>query len=188
MKAILVVGLLLMTTAVWAANYTCATNAAGENVLDTAILTTHLGLTKAQVVQRNLNDFLRGLGKQQDSDQQRILLEKISVATNKGAILNTVNATITPPTITDITDQTHNVAASPVIPIVASNPYPDLALSYAATGLPPGMRLGYHATTGAPQLQGTLTTAGTYNVTVSAWNDSFTDIKGTDTFVWTVNP
>ncbi len=56
--------------------------------------------------------------------------------------------------------------------------------SWSATGLPPGLSLG--SSTG--QITGTPTTAGTYNVTVTA-SDSSSPVKtGTTSYTWTDDP
>jgi hypothetical protein len=180
---------LLPVTAV-AATYQITTNAQGEAVLDRDIAPggSHVGRTKTQVLQQFVNAALLALFHQHTARDSRALDDKLKVATNaaRNNARTAINAGISPPVITPITDQTHNVGASPTIPIVTTIPYPDLGgLTYGATGLPPGMQVTSHPETGLPQITGLLTTAGTFNVTVAAWN--FDDIKGTDAFVWTVN-
>lgn len=86
-----------------------------------------------------------------------------------------------PPTISPIGNQTATVGSSVNVLVNATDPDGN-ALSFSATGLPPGPQIGL--TTG--RITGAPTQAGTYNVTVTA-NDGN---GGTDTvsFTWTVNP
>jgi hypothetical protein len=186
---ILVTGWLLTPLWVLAGTYQVTLTTAQEATLDREIADS--GLTRTEAIQRGVNRLIREAEQKHQAENAQIISNKFIVATGpaKQNANNALNAGITAPTITDIPNQTHNVAQVVAVPIVVSNPYPnDFSLTYEATGLPPGIAMSSHPITGAPQLMGTLTTAGTFNVTVTAHNDGFSDIKGTDTFTWTVNP
>jgi hypothetical protein len=179
---------LLVTGSAFSATYSISTNARAEGALDraTAAGGSHEGLTKVQVLQRFVNADLQSMFDQQNSGDSRELDRKLSVATNaaKNNARTALNAGIALPVVTDIPNQTNNVGQSPVIPIVATDP-DGLSLRVTATGLPPGMAVSF-TTQGTPQISGTLTTAGTYAVVIHA--QKFSDIEGTDSFSWQVNP
>ena len=92
----------------------------------------------------------------------------------------TVTNTNRAPVVTAPADQTSAEGAAVTLPIVATDPDGD-ALTFSATGLPPGLSI--NPTTGV--ISGTLpyTAAGGYTVTVSAADGSLTT---TETFHWTV--
>jgi len=92
----------------------------------------------------------------------------------------TVTPVNRPPVVVNPDNQTSAEGAVVTRPISASDP--DLqALTYSATGLPPGLAI--NPATGV--ITGTLgyTASGTYNVTVSASDGSLSDSKS---FTWTV--
>lgn len=66
--------------------------------------------------------------------------------------------------------------------IIASDSVPGRTLSYAASGLPPG--IGINSSTGL--ITGTPTTAGSYSTTVTVTDN--TGISGNATFPWSVTP
>jgi len=83
-------------------------------------------------------------------------------------------------TVTNPGTQT-STAGSPVsVPIQASDTTSGATLSYAATGLPPGLAIS----SGTGLITGTPSTAGSYPVTVTA-NDG-TSASGSATFTWVV--
>ncbi len=181
-----VVVVFFITLPAFGASYSISTNSAGENVLDEAQATTHPGQTHLQILQKSVNVFLQGLFAQQNASASREINDKLEVATNaaKNNARTALNAGISLPVVTDITNQTNNVAQSPVIPIIATDP-DSLPLRITATNLPPGMIVS-SAVDGTPQITGTLTTAGTYSVVIHAFK--FSDVQGTDSFTWVVNP
>jgi hypothetical protein len=83
-----------------------------------------------------------------------------------------------PPTITQPANQSTAQNASASLAIVASDPN-GTALSFSASGLPPGM--GINAASGV--IAGTPTAAGSYSVTVVASDGS---LSASRTFTWTV--
>jgi type II secretory pathway pseudopilin PulG len=87
--------------------------------------------------------------------------------------------TLPPPTVTGPSDQASTRSSATNLQATASGgatPY-----IWSATGLPTGLAIN-----NAGLITGTATTAGTYNVTLTA-TDAFNH-PGTGTFVWTVNP
>ncbi|MCW2946337.1 MAG: Thermolysin, partial [Actinoallomurus sp.] len=85
------------------------------------------------------------------------------------------------PTVTSPGNQTSTVGTAASLQIHATDPNGQ-TLSYSATGLPAGLSI--NASSGL--ISGTPTTAGTSSVTVTAKNTS--NLTGSTTFTWTVNP
>ncbi len=85
------------------------------------------------------------------------------------------------PTVTNPGNQTSTVGTAASVQINATDPNGQ-TLTYSATGLPAGLSI--NASSGL--ISGTPTTAGSSSVTVSAKNTS--NLTGTTTFTWTVNP
>lgn len=177
------------------ATYECLTNAAGEAVLTRALATTHVNQTRSQLIQGAVTDFLRGLFAQQNAEDSQQLERKLKLATTaaKQAARDAINAGITTPTVAAISAQsgTVGIPMTPV-PISATNAYAgtedDPGLSFIGLNLPPGVSIVYDETTGAPRLEGTPTNPGTYNTSIRAYLDAFTDIFGSSAFTFTVAP
>ncbi|GAA4634517.1 M4 family metallopeptidase [Actinoallomurus vinaceus] len=85
------------------------------------------------------------------------------------------------PTVTNPGNQTSTVGTAASLQIQASDPNGQ-TLTYSATGLPAGLSI--NSSTGL--ISGTPTTAGSSSVTVTAKNTS--NLTGTTSFTWTVNP
>ena len=85
------------------------------------------------------------------------------------------------PTVTNPGNQTSTVGTAVSKQITATDPNGQ-TLTYSATGLPAGLSI--NASTGL--ITGTPTTAGSSSVTVTAKNTS--NLTGSTTFTWTVNP
>ncbi|MFG2638711.1 putative Ig domain-containing protein [Streptomyces sp. NPDC048362] len=84
--------------------------------------------------------------------------------------------------VTSPGNQTGTAGTPASLQITATDSSSSAKLTYSATGLPPGLTIA--ATTGL--ISGTPTTAGTYQVTATATDD--TTATGSTTFTWTVNP
>ena len=85
------------------------------------------------------------------------------------------------PSVTNPGSQTSTVGTAASLQIQASDPNGQ-TLTYSATGLPAGLSI--NASSGL--ISGTPTTAGSSSVTVTAKNTS--NLTGSATFTWTVNP
>jgi hypothetical protein len=85
-------------------------------------------------------------------------------------------------TVTNPGNQTHAVGNMVNLPITATDSATGQTLTYAATGLPPGLSI--NASTGV--ISGGPNAAGTYTTTVTATDT--TGAAGSATFTWTVNP
>jgi Zn-dependent metalloprotease len=85
------------------------------------------------------------------------------------------------PTVTNPGNQTSTVGTAASLQIHATDPNGQ-ALTYSASGLPAGLTI--NASSGL--ISGTPSTAGSSSVTVTAKNTS--NLTGTTTFTWTVNP
>jgi Zn-dependent metalloprotease len=85
------------------------------------------------------------------------------------------------PSVTNPGSQTSTVGTAASLQISASDPNGQ-TLTYSATGLPAGLSI--NASSGL--ISGTPTTAGSSSVTVTAKNTS--NLTGSATFTWTVNP
>jgi len=83
-------------------------------------------------------------------------------------------------TVTSPGSQSATVGTAASLQISGSDSASGQALAYSAAGLPPGLSIG----SASGLISGTPTTAGTYNVTVTA--DDTTGASGSTTFSWTV--
>jgi hypothetical protein len=107
-------------------------------------------------------------------------LSALGNAANKSAITGIWGGGSSPVTVTNPGNQSSTTASSVNLQLGASggtSPY-----TWSATGLPAGLTLS--ASTG--QITGTPTTAGTYNVTVTATDSASTPASGSTSFTWTV--
>ncbi|GAB4528739.1 MAG: hypothetical protein OHK0046_47980 [Anaerolineae bacterium] len=87
-----------------------------------------------------------------------------------------------PPSVAVIENQSHDVGEAVLLQVVAADNNAADTLDYEATGLPPGLSI--NASNGL--ISGTVTTPGTYNVTVTV-NDNGMPPKSTNvSFTWTV--
>lgn len=193
MKLLITLGLmtlLLVSLDAYGATYSITTNAAGEAVLDRAIATggTHDGLTKLQVIQKFVNTDLLRLFNEQTGKDSRELDDKLRVTTNAAKVnaRAAINAGIAAPTVATIPNQTNQVNDVVSVPLSATDP-DGLPLVFVILNGPPGVRVGSDDVTGAPMLKGAITSTGTFpTVTVRAYK--FSDVFGSTTFSWTVNP
>ena len=96
------------------------------------------------------------------------------------------SGTTTPPgntvTVTNPGSQTATAGTAASLQVHATDSASGQTLAYSATGLPAGLSI--NSSTGA--ISGTPTTAGTYNVTVTATDG--TGASGSASFAWTVSP
>jgi hypothetical protein len=182
---------LLLASIAWGAggSYTCTTaDDYEESVLDYA-LSKVPGTTRAQLVQTLFNYGLSNSKAQQNAELEAIAKQKNALASSAAkataaAAFNTaIIAGIAVPSVTNPGTQTNARLAVISVQIVASDP-DGQALTYSATGLPPGLTIG--ATTGL--ISGTIAaeaTVGTpYSVTVRA--SKFVDVFTEVTFSWNV--
>jgi len=95
--------------------------------------------------------------------------------------LNTTTTTGNTVTVTNPGGQATTVGTSASVQVQASDSASGQALSYSASGLPPGESIS--SSTGL--ISGTPTAAGTYSVTVTATDSS--GASGSATFTWTVS-
>ncbi len=94
------------------------------------------------------------------------------------AIFDVTGTANQPPSLTQPANQTSVQNATASLTLTATDPEGS-AITYAASGLPPGLTIN----TSSGVIAGTVTTAGTYNVTATA-SDGVT--TATRTFTWTV--
>ena len=190
MSRIIIFALMLLFSfsSAWPATYSVTLTAEQEAILTEELAYRNLTITHQQALQRLANREMNQLSQEQTARTEQDFSNMIKITTTT-AVDNAeaaLAAGIIAPTITDIPNQTHNVGQAVTVPIVATNPYAsELALTFRVTGLPPGITFGSDAN-GAPQLSGKPTTAGTYNVTIAAYN--VIAVQVTDTLTWTINP
>jgi hypothetical protein len=181
--------LVLTSGFAFGATYSINTNAAGEDVLNRAIAPggSHTGNTKQQVLQKFVNTDLRKLSEEQISYDSRQMDDKLKVASpaSKTNAQNALNAGISVPTVTPIPDQTNQINDPVSIPLDATDP-DNLPLSFGIQNCPPGVRVGNNDVTGAPLIKGQITATGTFSCQVRSYK--FSDIFGSTTFSWVVNP
>jgi endo-1,4-beta-xylanase len=84
-------------------------------------------------------------------------------------------------TVTNPGSQTGTVGTAATMTVHATDSGSGQTLTYSATGLPPGLSLA----SGSGVISGTPTTAGTYNVTVTATDG--TGASGMASFTWTIS-
>jgi hypothetical protein len=140
-------------------------------------------LTKTQVIQKMVNAALTALGNEQLAGDARQVNDRMNVTT-QGALVNGINAIdagIALPVITAIANRNNPTASVQVVPVLVTDP-DAMPVLVTATGLPPGITVGYQVDTGVPQLQGTLGTPGTYNVTLKVFKSNFRNLGGVSTF------
>ncbi len=113
-------------------------------------------------------------GPNPDSGSERMALDKVDVTSGGGGPNNT------PPTVTNPGTQTHTEGDSVSLQIQASDPDAGDTLTYSATGLPTGLSIN----NSSGLINGTVTTAGTFNpiVTVDDGNGG----SDTASFTWDV--
>ncbi|MCB1275758.1 Ig-like domain-containing protein [Prosthecobacter sp.] len=85
------------------------------------------------------------------------------------------------PQITSPGNQSSVVGAVVSLPVLANDPEND-PITFSATGLPPGLSIS----SGSGVISGTVTTAGTFNVTIRA--DDGLSAPASVSFTWTVSP
>ncbi len=85
-------------------------------------------------------------------------------------------------TVTNPGSRTGTVGVATSLQIQATDSSSTATLTYSATGLPPGLSI----TSSSGLISGTPTTAGTYNVTATATDN--TGASGSASFTWTINP
>jgi hypothetical protein len=105
-------------------------------------------------------------------------IKAASMAMKSSNTVTTALARPNRPPVVNTSDRTDNKGASVSVQITGSDPDGD-SITFSATGLPGGLSM---STSG--KITGTLTTAGTFNVTITVKDPQ--NATGTDTFVWTV--
>ncbi len=112
---------------------------------------------------------------------QRDLADVASADIDYYAVTTQAAAANRLPTVTTPVAQSSTVGTALSLPVAASDPDGD-ALTFSATGLPPGLGIG--TVTGL--IVGTPTTAGTYGVIVTV-NDGKGGVASSPAFAWTVS-
>jgi len=182
MKKFIFVPLLLAFVASGhAASYSVATTVPRENTLSR--VANEAGATNAQVIQVIVNRELDSIRAQ----QRKVDIENFGLVAQLGTPAGraALVATVALPTINPVSDQTHNVAAAPIITlgVVATDPIDGLSLSFSAVNLPPGINIS--ASNGV--ITGTPITPGIFSVVVRATKiDRLVFIE--TSFTWTINP
>lgn len=180
--------LLVLPSVALAATYSITLNAAQEAIIQEELDFRQSTATIQQSVQRLVNREVADLGREQDARtvQEFNNMVRITTPAAQDQAEAALASGISPPVIADVPNQTHNVNQAVTVPLQISNPYPqEMAITVRLSGQPPGITLGSNDQ-GSYQLVGTLTTAGTFNVTITAYNVSA--VQATETLVWTVNP